>query len=872
MQCVLWGTGDGYPEALVGDVAFSWQCQGAIGNQKKYQIQILDEKKKEYWNSGWIESGRAENVYPVKYSSAAADGEERFQPESDRDYYVKISVETDEKEIISSELQPFSTGISHEEWKGQWLKPYEPEAAAPLFRKEVFINQDILRAKFYLCGLGYQEAYINGKKVGTDFLSPTWTDYRKRVSYVAYDIKEYLQKGENVIGVQLGKGWYGTMVGKEIDSLLFSGQISLTYADGKKEWLYVKGNDGWLVNSEGPLKQNSIYIGEVYDSRAEIQGWNMPGSLYQRAKGWKSAIVTEPPQGELVPQNVEEIGCVEERTPVSIKESEEHTYIIDFGQNIAGILEINIDEPKDSEIVIRYAEILDKNGKLNTANLRTAQAKDIYISNGQKSVYRSRFTYHGFRYAEIAGITKVPEENDIKALVLRNKVKKTGEFKCSNPLLNKIQNMCQWTESNNLHGVPTDCPQRDERLGWLNDLTVRAEEAVYNFDMHRFYRKFLQDIADEQGKTTGAITDTVPFIRYGNQPADPVCSSYLILGWLLYQHYGDRTVLEKYYEGYAAWTEYLRNSTKDGIVTYSYYGDWASPIAGSLKGSYGSGAVSNITPGELMSTGFLYYDAQMMKKMAEVLHKEKDISKWETLAQETKQAINQRYYHEETGSYAQNSQAANTFMVWLDLSPDKKRTVEAIVEDVKRHDIHLTTGNICSRYILEVLTENGYEDLAYDLAAQTTYPSWGYMAEMGATTIWERWEYVDSGPLLGMASHDHPMYATISAWFYRYLLGLQVLEPGFAAFFVKPYIPKKLKEAEGSLETVKGRIEVKWKQKETGELTLQIQVPFHTRCRISVPNGFQEQWILNSEKVEGNEIWVESGCYQADFIRKGAEV
>lgn len=870
MQCVLWGTGDGYPQALVGEAAFSWQCRGALGNQKKYRIQILDEKKEEYWDSGWIESSRSENVLPVRESSNGEETiKERFEPESDQDYYVKISVETDEKKIISSEPQLFSTGIKKEEWQGQWLKPYEPEAAAPLFRKEFFIDRDILRARLYLCGLGYQEAYINGKKVGTDFLSPTWTDYRKRVSYVAYDIKEYLQKGENVLGVQLGKGWYGTMVGKEIDSLLFSGQISLTYEDGKKEWIYVKGNDGWLVNSEGPLKQNSIYIGEVYDARAEIKGWNLPGNLYKKAKGWKYAILTEPPEGEIVPQNVEEIGCIEERATVSVKEYEENTHIVDFGQNMAGIIEINIEEPKDREIVIRYSEILDKNGKLNTANLRTAQAKDIYISGGEKAVYRSRFTYHGFRYIEIKGMTGKLKENDVKALVLRNKVAKTGEFKSSNPLINKIQNMCQWTESNNLHGVPTDCPQRDERLGWLNDLTVRAEEAVYNFDMHRFYRKFLQDIADEQGKMTGAITDTVPFIRYGNQPADPVCSSYLILGWLLYMHYGDRISLEKYYEGFAAWTQYLRNSTKNGIVTYSYYGDWASPIAGSLEGSYGSGAVSNITPGELMSTGFLYYNAQLMKKMAEVLEKKEDISKWEKLAQETKDAINREYYHKETGSYAQNSQAANTFMAWLDISPDKKKTVEAIVEDVKKQDIHLTTGNICSRYILEVLTENGYEDLAYALATQTTYPSWGYMAEMGATTIWERWEYVDSGPLLGMASHDHPMYATVSAWFYRYLLGIQVIEPGFSAFSIKPYIPEKLEEAEGSLETVKGRIEVKWNQTKAGEVNLHIQVPFHTRCKLSVPNGFQKNWTLNNKKIEENQIWIEAGCYQADFLRKG---
>ena len=426
--------------------------------------------------------------------------------------------------------------------------------------------------------------------------------------------------------------------------------------------------------------------------------------------------------------------------------------------------------------------------------------------------------------------------------------------------------MCVWTESNNLHGVPTDCPQRDERLGWLNNLTVRAEEAVYNFDMHRFYRKFLQDIRDEQGETTGAITDVVPYVRYGSCPADPVCSSYLILGWLLYQHYGDTETLERYYDGFAAWTGFLENNTKDGIVAYSYYGDWAAPIEGNQKGSLGADAVSSITPGELMSTGFLYYDAVLMSKMAGVLGRKADISGWEKLAEKAKEALNKTYYHPENGAYASGSQAANTFMCWLDISPDKQRTVDAIAKDVLEHRNHVTTGNICSRYILEVLSENGYTDLAYELAAQTTYPSWGYMAEKGATTIWERWEYVESGPLLGMASHDHPMYASVSAWFYRYLLGIQVLEPGFLKFRLKPYVPGKLEWVQGTLKTRRGEIKTAWNQKGQS-LTLSVDVPSYTECRLTVPDGFKKEWMLDGKKISGEAAWLSGGEHRAEFSR-----
>jgi alpha-L-rhamnosidase len=414
--------------------------------------------------------------------------------------------------------------------------------------------------------------------------------------------------------------------------------------------------------------------------------------------------------------------------------------------------------------------------------------------------------------------------------------------------------------------VPTDCPQRDERLGWLNDLTVRAEEAVYNFDMSRFFRKFLVDIADEQGAKTGAITDTAPYRHYGGQPADAVCSSYLILPWLLYMHHGDRQGLKRHYRGLAAWTAYLESQRENGIVGYSYYGDWAAPIAGNDANSAGAGAVSAITPGTLMSTGFLYLNARLMAKIGRILGKNEDAGRYDRLAETCRDALNKTFLNREKGYYASNSQASNVFMLYLGIVPEEFRgaVVQNLVKDIRDHDTHLTTGNLCSRYIFDVLSDNGHIDLAFELATQTTYPSWGYMLANGATTTWERWEYVDSGPLLGMASHDHPMYSTISGWFYSYLLGIRPLEPGFNSFTFKPYIPKALPGVDGSVKTVKGDIKAGWKQEKDG-IKMNITVPFNSSCRVVLPlkgsvmvnNKKQEMQSQNGEAY----IVLESGRY-----------
>lgn len=843
--CVLRPSGDGYPDMLVGELSFSWKVTGICGSQDMYRLQVGTALNGagDMWETGWVKSQVSAGV--------AYQGKPL---ESNRVYFAQVSVKTNEGLEISGEPVRFETGyMSADEWSADWLcSPYAlSSAASPVFRKPFSIDKPIRRSRLFICGLGYYELYVNGDKISDRYMDPAWTDYSKRVCYVAHDVTKYLITGENALGVWLGAGWYANHEAKPRPT--FIAQLMLEYDDGTSECMPTRAGDGWLTQKHSPMLKNTLYVGEVYDARLEAQGFSEPSFAYKPGE-WSPALEAEPPKGRLVPMRAEPIRVVREMPVLKMTQPRPGVYVLDFGQNMAAILRCRFEGLlAGTRVVIRYAEILDKDGMLNTENLRTAQQRDEYIAKGGEEVYQSRFTYHGFRYAEITGLTSL-DTASITALVIRNDVSVRSEFSTSNDLINGIQRICVWTENDNMHSVPTDCPQRDERLGWLNDLTVRLEEAIYNFEIDAFLQKFLVDIMDAQGEKTGAITDTVPYNRYGGQPADPVCSSYLLLPWLLYQHYGDIALLARAYPGVKAWTDYLARQRVNGIVPYSYYGDWAAPIGGNIAGSVGSGAVSAITPGTLMSTGFLYMNCILMSNMAKSLGKSEDEAIYKTLATDTSQALNRHFLDRDKGRYASGSQAANTFMLYLGVVPDeyRARVLDSLLFDIKAHDTHTTTGNLCSRYILDVLADNGRIDTAFAIITQTTYPSWGYMLSRGATTTWERWEYVDSGELIGMASHNHPMYATISGWFYKYLAGFRPLEAGFASFELRPFFPRELQSARAKVKTVKGDASISW-TKDGHTVKAEVAVPFNSRCVFTITIPGAAEVIVDGREVQPYE-------------------
>ena len=644
---------------------------------------------------------------------------------------------------------------------------------------------------------------------------------------------------------------------------IFSFQMLLRYQNGTSEWV-CSNLDGWMYSNDGPLLYNSIYNGETYDARKEIPGWDKVGYLENAdADSWMPVTEHEPPGGKMRAQFLEPIRVVKTVESVAIHPIGDGSYGIDFGQNFAGWVRLKFSGTTGTKIIMKFAELENADHSINPVSIRKAKATDTYIAKGEgEEVYEPIFTYHGFRYVQVFGLEKPPTKDMFTGCIVRSDVDVIGSFECDNGLLNKLYSNIMWTEGSNLHGLPTDCPQRDERLGWLNDMTVRNECALYNYRLPQLYRKWLGNIRDTQGENTGAVTDTAPFRRYGLRPADPVSVSFLLLPWNTYLHYGDVRILEENYEANKRWVQYLKTNSDNYIVRYTQMGDWAAPIGGTDLSSYGAGAISMITPRILIGTAYFQYHCRILAKIAAVLGKEDDAAFYDKEADCIREALMKKYFNPTTKQFAKNSQASNTLPLYLGMvnEADQEQVLNNIVEDIAQNDKHLTTGNLCTRYVIEVLFLHGMEDLAYDLLTQTSYPSWGYMIENNATTIWERWEYVTEGPLCGMASHNHPMNGAVGVCFHKYLAGIQVDEssPAFKNIIIKPIIPSQMSYVAATLNTMRGQIKSSWK-KEKGNFTQEVTIPFNCTGQVFVPllNSDSNQIIL----TVGGEIVFKNNAF-----------
>lgn len=816
-----------------------------FSRQAAYQIlvatdrNLLTPQAADLWDSGYVEDERSLNV--------VYDG----KPLASRDRcYWTVRVWNSRGEATAFGTPAvFELGLLHsDDWSAAWIAaPWDGRVEAPLFRRSVEIEKPISRARLYICGLGYYHLSINGRKVGDHVLDPGWTDYSRRVLYVTYNVGEYLDDGRNALGVMLGNGWRWNpgFASKEYQSraagqpiLLL--QLEIVYRDGTTNRVVTGENTGWLVG-HGPITRNSIYRGESYDARDERDGWDTPG-YRTSAHEWTEPIPAPAPGGRLVAQTIEPIrvvGDIEARTITPVGQG---THVVDYGQNFAGWVRLRVDGPRGTTITMKHAETLNDDGTVNQENLRMEDVHDTYVlKGGIVETYEPRFTYHGFRFVEISGYPGTPDLDDVTGRVVRSAVQRAGAFECGNELINRIHRNVTWTEASNLHSVPTDCPQRNERAGWLNDATVRAEESIYNFDMSRLLAKWMDDIADAQDPSTGAITNTAPDIMpvipgfWEHTHADAVCSCYILVPWLLYLHYDDRRTLEKHYEGMKLWAGFLASKADGSIVRFSQMGDWASPAAYCVPESVGSGAVSAITPGELVSTGFHFLNQELLSRIAGVLGKDGDARRFAESAQRVKNAFNREFLDEERGCYATGSQACNALAAHFGLVPRRNRetVINHIVQDVmENHHGHLTTGNLCSKFLMEALTAAGRADVALVLATQETYPSWGYMVREGATTVWERWEKSTGN---GMNSHNHPMHGSFDSWLYSFLGGIRPDPdaPGFSRFIVEPCLLEELGHVRCRLETVRGRIVSEWRQTDEG-FELSVEVPFNTTAKVSI--------------------------------------
>jgi alpha-L-rhamnosidase len=509
-------------------------------------------------------------------------------------------------------------------------------------------------------------------------------------------------------------------------------------------------------------------------------------------------------------------------------------------------VELRVRGPRGARVQLRHAELLYDDGALNVENLRAAKATDVYYlrGDGREEVYQPRFTYHGFRYVELSGYPGAPEFDTVRAKVVHSAVRPTGGFTSSKQILNQIQRNILWGIQDNLHSIPTDCNQRDERQGWMADAHLYAETAMLNFDMAAFYTNFLRDIHDTQG-ADGTVTDTVPH-RFGSRPADPAWGmAYPLLTWYMYEYYGDRRILAQHFDGVKAWTDYLRTRSHDGIVDYSYYGDWV-PI--------------DKTPGSLVSTACYYWSADLVSRMAAILGKPGDADAYHKLAGTIKDAFNGKFWNAAAGKYANGSQTAQILPLFLNMAQGEQmgESLSLLRDDlVYTHNTHLTTGILGTKYLFPLLTRTGNSDLAYELATQTTYPSWGYMVENGATTLWELWQN-KTGP--SMNSHNHPMFGSLGAWFYNALAGINPDEsrPGFEHIVIAPQVVRDLKWASGSLDTIRGRVSSAWSRTDAG-LRLEITIPTGSDAEVRIP----ELELSPVALVEsGHAVW-KDGKYQS---------
>lgn len=776
---------------------FFWVLEhsGRGQRQTAFRVQVATDPafaSADMWDSGKVASPQSTQVAYAGKPLA-----------SGRSYTWRVkSWDKDGLESGWSEPASFDTGLLRpEDWTGRWIR------TRGLARKEFSLPGKPVRARAYVCGLGYSELHLNGRKVGGSVLDPAWTTYDKRALYVAHDVTRYLREGANAAGVMLGQGWYKSR------ALLLQLRVEL---EGGRA--FDLASDGTWRTADGPVVSDGIYDGEAYDARLEAPGWASPG--FDDA-AWEKAEEFAGPGGVLSAQLMPPIRVMDTIVPLTMANPRPGVFIFDMGQNFSGWARLRVRGPRGAEVRLRFAELLAEDGTLNVDTVRGARAEDRYILKGEgEEVWEPRFTYHGFRYVAVTGFPGVPTAETLRGRVVRTAVRQAGSFACSKPVLNQLQRIIVWGQATNLHSIPTDCCQRDERMGWLGDAQGTAEEAIYNFDMAAFYTNFLRDIRDVQDDK-GTITDTVPHV-WGSRPADPAWgTAYPLIAWYMYRYYGDRRVLEEHYDGVRAYVEFLRSQAPGGILKLSHYGDWV--------------AVEKC-PGPIVSTFYYYYDIKVLADMARVLGKAAEAAACDRLAAEVRTAFHKEFFDPRTGDYADGTQTANTLALFLDLAPEatRGRTWGRLFDDVVyRHDSHLTTGIIGTKYIMELLTRSGVADLAYDLATRTDYPSWGYMIRNGATTLWELWQKRE-GP--SMNSHNHPMFGSVGSWLYKALGGIELAEGanGFEKIQIQPRMVRDLRYAAASTATVRGDVACAWSRGDQS-IRIEVTVPVGSEAEVRLP-------------------------------------
>ena len=781
------------------------------GKQAWYELSLTDaETGKCLFTSGKVETDKQSASFDASRFPAGA--------------YVRVDLtvaSTDGDETDGEELL-FNGAL--DTFPGEWITSERDEGNKVLhFFTDFTVDKPVADAVLYTCGLGYHKAYLNNEETDDAELDPAHANYHKvcyyKVNPAAGDL---LAEGENRLEIKVAPGWRknGTefmfrMLGERKieffgDQMLWA-LLHITYEDGTTEDIATGEDWDYVVGAQ----ESEIFNGETFDARRNTALESLDP---------QPAKVCAGPGGVMRPMTLQPIRQQEDYAPVEITSPKPGMFVVDFGQNLAGVVSLALyDELKAGQTVtLRHAEELNEDGTIFTEPLRGAKQLDTYIAAGDErdlNEWMPEFTYHGFRYVEVIGLDAL-EPEDIIAVALHTDIEKRSSFSCGSAAINAIQQNLLLTEKNNLHSILTDCPQRDERMAWMNDATVRFEETPYNFDVSRIFPKVMLDIHNEQ-RAEGQFTCCSPYI-YGGLPADPVCSSYLMAAKSALMHCGELNAVDELFDGMAAWEDFLLSHSPDGTVDYSYYGDWAAPGYACIGGE--EGAANAETPGVLMSTGYSYFNCVTLADFARRTGRTAAAAKYDEKAAFVRDGFLKKWFDPATSKVANGSMGAQAFALWLGILPAEYEQAAAKVmrDDLVGRDYQFTTGNLCTRYMTDMLAKYGYINEAYALLTKETYPSYGYMIQNEATTIWERFE-LKKNP--NMNSHDHPMYGSIGSFFYQYLGGITPTEPGFTRCTIKPYFPDGLLSAHAVVDTVMGEVSVRW-AKRYGKLYLFVQTPF----------------------------------------------
>lgn len=844
-----------------------WQIESTAQNvlQSAYEVKVTNQSGKALWNSGKVNLPQSVDVV---YEGPALKSMQRVL------WQVRI---WDNKGKATAWSAPASweMGILEpESWKASWITlGSEPDVKgskpAQYFRKDFTAAKKVQSARVYVTSHGLYQLFLNGKKVSADLFTPGWTSFNKRLQYQTYDVTSMLQ-AKNSIGAIVGDGWYRGNIGWSSKNGYYGSklallvQLQITYTDGTSELVCTDQN--WKA-SNGSILESDIYNGETYDARKDMPGWNSAGFNDSQ---WEKATVTDQPKNILVaPQGVA-VKAIEEIKPIKLITTPKGEVVFDMGQNMVGWVRLKVQGKKGDQVTLKFAEVLDKEGNFYTDNLRKAKCTDNFILNGSgEEVFEPHFTFHGFRFVKIEGLSAQPSLDQITGVVIHSDMTPTGSFACSNPMINQLQHNIQWGQKGNFLDVPTDCPQRDERLGWTGDAQVFSMTAAFNFNVAPFYTKWLRDVAIDQ-LPSGRVPHVIPDVLNGAGGSTAWADVSVIVPWTTYLVYGDKRVLEVQYSSMKAWVDYMKDRAGDGNLWLgdTHYGDW---LAFASNRSDYTGAT---TEKDLIATAYYSYSSGLLARIAAIIGKNDDAKKYAQLSEDIKKAF-QKEFVTPAGRLVSHTQTAYCLALAFNLLPQDlvPKAAKFLADDVKKMG-HLTTGFVGTPLLCKTLSAYGYDDLAFMLLNRKEYPSWLYPVTQGATTIWERWDgQKPDGTFqdVGMNSFNHYAYGAIGEWLYHYVAGLDIdpENPGYKHIILAPHPGGGLSNAAVEFNSVYGKVKSAWKLDGT-DFVYDVTVPANTTATVTLPAAKADQVTLNGQaakadlKQAGNAVTLNigSGNYQ----------